>query len=76
MSIKLTKFFIAKPLTFIINLIFTSGFFPDSLKIAKIIPIFKSGDPRILGIIVLSPYYQILKKLLKNACIRDLWILY
>jgi len=84
MSIKLTKFIIAKPLTFIINLIFTSGFFPDSLKIAKIIPIFKSGDSRILGnyrpISLLSNFEKIIEKcmysrfmdfVLKNNILSD-----
>lgn len=32
--------FVAKPLTYICNLSFTSGTFPDNLKIAKVIPIF------------------------------------
>lgn len=36
--------FISKPLTHIINKSLENGVFPDSLKIAKIIPIFKSGD--------------------------------
>jgi len=83
-SIKLTKFIIAKPLTFIINLIFTSGFFPDCLKIAKIIPIFKSGDPRIVGnyrpISLLSNFEKIIEKcmysrfmdfVLKNNILSD-----
>jgi hypothetical protein len=36
--------FISKPLMHIINKSLENGVFPDSLKIAKIIPIFKSGD--------------------------------
>ena len=35
---------IAKSLSLIINQMFNTGIFPDSLKIANIIPIFKSGD--------------------------------
>ena len=35
---------IFKPLTYIINLSITQGVFPDSLKVAKIIPIFKQGS--------------------------------
>nr|CAH7740763.1 unnamed protein product [Callosobruchus chinensis]CAH7763594.1 unnamed protein product [Callosobruchus chinensis] len=42
--VKLTLDDIAKPLTYIINLSFKTGVFPDRLKIAVIKPIFKKGD--------------------------------
>ena len=45
---KLVKTVVCKPLTLIINQTLTSGIFPDSLKIAKIIPLFKKGDKIIL----------------------------
>ncbi|CAF4853482.1 unnamed protein product [Pieris macdunnoughi] len=35
---------IVPPLTYIVNLIFSTGVFPDQLKLADIVPIFKSGD--------------------------------
>ena len=35
---------ISRPLAHILNLSFTSGTVPDSLKLAKVIPIFKKGD--------------------------------
>ena len=35
---------IVKPLTFVTNLSFSSGIFPNDLKIAKVIPLFKSGE--------------------------------
>ena len=38
---------IADPLTFICNLSLTSGVFPDKMKIAKVIPLFKSGDKNV-----------------------------
>ena len=37
-----------KPSTIIINQILESGFFSDKLKIAKVIPLFKKGDPTLL----------------------------
>ena len=38
---------IANPLTTVINKSLTSGIFPDEMKIAKIIPLFKSGDEKL-----------------------------
>ena len=37
--------FIVKPLAYIINLSLSSGIVPDKIKIAKVIPIYKKGDP-------------------------------
>ena len=42
--IKTIKNEISKPLTLIINQMIASGIFPDDLKIAKIIPLYKKGD--------------------------------
>ena len=41
---KKVKFQILKPLAHIINLSFSQGKIPDSLKIAKVVPIHKKGD--------------------------------
>ena len=35
---------IAKPITYICNISFSSGIFPDELKIAKVVPLFKGED--------------------------------
>ena len=43
-DIKVIKYELAKPLTLITNQVLSSGIFPDKLKIAKVIPIFKKGD--------------------------------
>ena len=37
---------ISAPLSYIFNLSFSTGIFPDSMKVAKVIPIFKSGNNR------------------------------
>ena len=43
--LKLLKFNLCEPLKEIINLSFATGVYPDQLKIAKVIPIFKiKGD--------------------------------
>ena len=44
--LKLTSNAIASPLSHLINLAFTQGVFPNKLKIAKVIPIYKKGDKR------------------------------
>ena len=40
---------ISKPLTHIINLSLQSGIVPDQLKIARVIPLFKSGEDRLIS---------------------------
>ena len=40
---------IVKPLTYIVNLSFSCGIFPDHLKISCIVPLFKSGDKSIFS---------------------------
>ena len=42
--LKTCKHAICKPLTLIINQMLSTGIFPDNLKIAKVIPLFKKGD--------------------------------
>ena len=46
--LKASKTVVCKPLTLIINQTLTNGIFPDTLKIAKIIPLFKKGDKTLL----------------------------
>lgn len=47
--LKISKDFIVEPLTYIINKSLMEGIFPDNLKIAKVVPIFKSGDKFLSG---------------------------
>ena len=42
--IRLTAESVIEPLTFIINLSITTGRVPNQMKVAKVVPIFKSGD--------------------------------
>lgn len=39
--------FILDPLVHLINVCFITGVFPDSLKLSKVIPILKKGDPNL-----------------------------
>ena len=46
--IKIIEPAIIKPLTLLINQVLNTGIFPDELKIAKVIPLFKKDDPKLL----------------------------
>ena len=65
--IKASSSQLIKPLAHIFNLSLTSGVFPLKLKIARVIPIFKSGDPSNLSnyktVSVLPVFSKILERL-------------
>ena len=65
--IKASSSQLIKPLAHIFNLSLTSGVFPLELKIARVIPIFKSGDPSNLSnyrpVSVLPVFSKILERL-------------
>ena len=46
--IKSISHIISKPLTLLINQSFKTFIFPTKLKIAKVIPIYKKGDPKLI----------------------------
>ena len=56
-----------KPLTILINVSFAQGIFPDELKLARVVPIYKSGDEKEMGnyrpIFVLSFYSKIFENI-------------
>ena len=60
-----------KPLTLLINKYFRDGIFPDELKLAKVIPIYKSGSTmelsnyRPISVLIFSLRY------LKDLCITN-----
>ena len=58
---------IAKPLTHICNMSFNDGIFPDMMKIAKVVPLFKSGKNNIFTnyrpVSLLPQFSKILEKL-------------
>ena len=57
---------ITNPLAHIFNLSFTTGVVPDSLKLAKVIPVYKKGEKTNLEITDRSHYCQYLIKYWKN----------
>jgi len=46
--IKKVAEYINQPLSYLYNKSIQTGIFPDGIKIAKVIPIFKSGDKEIV----------------------------
>ena len=63
-----------KPLTYLINESIAQGVFPDELKIAKVVPIFKSGDkalPSNYRPISVLPYFsKIFEKIMYNHVVN------
>lgn len=72
--IKFIKFEIYKPLTIIINQILYTGIFPSKLKIAKIIPIFKTGDNYVFNnyrpISLLPSLSKIVERIMHNQLFK------
>ena len=59
-----------EPLTYLINFSFCEGIFPKELKIARVVPIFKAGDPTLITnyrpISVLSFFSKVFEKIMYN----------
>ena len=53
-------------LTYLNNSSISEGVFPDLLKIAKIVPIFKSDDRQTFKIIAPNPYFHHFQRFLKK----------
>ena len=66
--IKVIEPAIIKPLTLLISHVLSTGIFPDELKIAKVIPIFKKDDPTLLKtyrpISLLSAISKVIEKII------------
>jgi len=48
-SVKESVNYISEPLIYIINLSINSGVVPDQIKLARMVPLFKSGDKRLFS---------------------------
>ena len=72
--IKLSATIIAPELVKIFNLAINKGIYPDNLKIAKVIPIFKKGDQTSVNnyrpISILSPINKIFEKILYSRLLK------
>ena len=67
---------IVKPLVHIFNLSIMTGIVPIKMKIAKVVPIFKKGDPQLLNnyrpISLLTSFSKILEKIVYTRTIKFL----
>ena len=74
--LKEIKLEIAKPLTHIINQSFENGNFPSELKKSLVIPIYKSGDQKMIAnyrpITLISNFAKIIEKIVKNKFVKYL----
>uniref|UniRef100_A0A672F466 Reverse transcriptase domain-containing protein n=1 Tax=Salarias fasciatus TaxID=181472 RepID=A0A672F466_SALFA len=61
---------IANPLTYICNLSFTTGAFPQKMKMAKVIPLYRSGDSKLYSnyrpVSLLCQFSKVLEKLFEK----------
>ena len=68
--LKYIKHEISKPVTLILNQCLTTGIFPDKLKIAKVVPIYKSDDENIFNnyrpISILPALSKVFEKIVFN----------
>ena len=74
LSTKLLKILepaLTKSLTLLINQVLTTGIFPDKLKIAKVIPVYKKGEKLFSVIIGLYHFYQLFQKYLKKIYLNN-----
>ena len=74
--IKRSVYSISSPLTHIVNLSIIHGIFPNELKIARVVPIFKPGDKALFSnfrpISVLPCFSKILERIIYNRIINYL----
>ena len=74
--IKLTAESVIEPLTFIINLSITTGIVPNQMKVAKVVPIFKSGDQYSFSnyrpVSLLPAFSKILERTIYNKVVKYL----
>ena len=66
--------YVSEPLAYILNLSFSTGIFPDKLKVARVVPIFKKGDKTAPGnyrpISVLPVISKLFEKLINTRIVK------
>ena len=63
-----------KPLTYLINRLFTEGVFPEELKLARVVLILKASDPSQIAnyrpISVLTFFSKVFEKIMYNCILK------
>ena len=76
MSLKMVSSFIIEPLTYICNLSLTQGVFPDELKLANVLPLYKNEDPYVFNnyrpVSLLNVLSKVFEKVMCNRLIEIL----
>ena len=74
--LKMSAEFIISPLTYIINQSLCKGVFPECLKTAKVIPLFKKGDESLCSnyrpISLLSCFHKLFEKVMQSKLLEFL----
>ena len=69
---------ILKPLLYICNLSLKNGIFPEDMKMAKVIPLYKTEDPMIFSnyrpVSLLTQFSKILEKIFNNRLTKFITI--
>ena len=67
---------LSAPLAFLINLSFRDGLFPDEMKTAKVVPLYKANDPTVFSnyrpVSILPVFSKILERVMYNRLIKFL----
>ena len=70
------KSYLLSPITIVINQMLNTGYFPDNLNIANVIPIFKKEQPSLYNnyrpISLLPAISKIFEKVISNNCMSTL----
>ena len=73
-SVKESINYISEPLTYVLNISINSGLLPAQLKLARVVPLYKSGDKSLLSnyrpLSVLPVFSKFLEKVVYNLLIR------
>ena len=76
LALKQTMKEVATPLAHIVNLSLSHGIFPNDMKLAKIVPIFKNGNTKLFNnyrpISMLPAFSKILEKIVCNRLLHFL----
>ena len=73
--LKSLRFILAPILSYLINLSLSTGIFPNSLKLAKVVPIYKGGDKTNVANYRPIHILSLISKVLEKNCLQEIvWV--